>query len=60
VANPIGPGTVCIRALKEYVVARLPQGHPLRVVVLSAPDLMQAETFLVRLEDWLVLLTLAS
>lgn len=51
---------MCIRALKEYVVARLPQGHPLRVVVLSAPDLMQAETFLVRLEDWLVLLTLAS
>ncbi len=45
-----------IRRLKEFVLAELPEDHPLRAVILAERDILTPEEFLAKMEVWAVLL----
>lgn len=48
--------SVRIRPLKEWVLARFPEDHPLREVILAEKDVLTAAEFLAKMEVWTVLL----
>jgi hypothetical protein len=50
-------GSLSIRALKEFVFAQFPEGHPLREVVLAERDRLTPAEFLAKMEVWIVLLS---
>ncbi len=45
-----------MRRLKELVLARFPEDHPLRQVILAEKDLLTQSEFLAKMEVWAVLL----
>jgi hypothetical protein len=45
-----------IRGLKEFVMARFPEEHPLRAVILAERDLLTPAELLAKMEVWSVLL----
>ena len=48
---------VSIRSLKDLVLARFPEGHPLREVILAERDALSPSEFLAKLEVWTILLS---
>ncbi len=49
--------TVSIGGLKELVLARFPEDHPLRDVILAERDNMTGPEVVAKLETWLLLLS---
>src|SRR5713101_7073774 len=49
-------GVLSIRDLKDLVLARFPEDHPLRQVILAEKDLLTPTEFLAKMEVWSVLL----
>ena len=47
---------ISIRPLKDLVLGRFPEGHPLREVILAERDVLSSGEFLAKLEVWSVLL----
>ncbi len=45
-----------VRTLKELVLSRFPEGHPLRDVILAEKDHLTPQEFLAKMEVWGVLL----
>ncbi len=45
-----------VGSLKELVLSRFPEGHPLRAVILSEKDHLTPQEFLAKMEVWGVLL----
>ncbi len=61
VATEDGPAASSIRllpvgSLKELVLSRFPEGHPLRDVILSEKDHLTPQEFLSKMDIWAVLL----
>ncbi len=61
VATEDGPAASSIRllpvgSLKELVLSRFPEGHPLREVILAEKDHLTPQEFLAKMEVWGVLL----
>ena len=54
--HPPIPPTVSIRGLKDLVIARFPEGHPLRDVILAEKDILTRGELIAKLETWLVLI----
>ena len=57
---PPMPPTVSIRGLKDLVIARFPEGHPLRDVILAERDTLTRGELIAKLETWLVLFSRKS
>jgi len=51
-----GDRALSIRSLKDLVMSRFPEEHPLRAVILAERDLLSPQEFVVKLEIWSVLL----
>lgn len=51
------PKMVAVRPLKELVLSRFPENHPLRHVILAEKDFIMAEEFLAKMEVWAVLVS---
>ena len=51
---------VSIRPLKDLVLARFPEGHPLREVILAERDALSPNEFVAKLETWAFLLNRKS
>ncbi len=51
------PESLSIRGLKDFVLARVPEGHPLREVILAEKDRLTPSEFLAKMEVWVVLLS---
>ena len=47
---------VSIRGLKDFVLARFPEDHPLRAVILAEKDVLTPAELLPKMEVWAVLL----
>jgi len=47
---------VSTEGLKQLVLARFPEDHPLREVILAERDVLTAEELLAKMPVWLVLL----
>ncbi len=47
---------VSTEGLKQMVLARFPEDHPLRQVILAERDVLTSEEFLAKMPVWLVLL----
>jgi len=47
---------VSTEGLKQLVLARFPEDHPLREVILAERDVLTSEELLAKLSVWLVLL----
>ena len=58
----VGPHVrvVSIRSLKDLVLERFPEGHPLREVILAERDILTREELIAKLETWLVLFSRKS
>jgi hypothetical protein len=58
VASPAPPGgsALSIRDLKDLVLARFPEDHPLRAVILAEKDVLTPAELLAKMEVWAVLL----
>jgi len=54
--HPPIPPTVSIRGLKDLVIARFPEGHPHRDVILAEKDILTRGELIAKLETWLVLI----
>ncbi len=52
-----GEGAVSIRDLKDLVVGRFPEDHPLRAVILAEKETLTPAEFLAKMEVWVVLLS---
>lgn len=48
--------TLEMRPLKDLVLTRFPEDHPLREVILAEKDLLTPSEFVVKMEIWAVLL----
>jgi hypothetical protein len=46
-----------IRSLKDFVIARFPEDHPLRAVILAERDVLTPAEFLAKMVVWTVLLS---
>ncbi len=55
-SGPSQIATVSTRRLKEFVLNRFAEDHPLRQVILAERDSLTVAEFLAKLETWLVLL----
>ncbi len=51
---------VCIKPLKNFSLLNLTRNSHLRVLILSESDEMTTDVFLVKMGDWLKLLTLET
>lgn len=51
-----GERPLSIRDLKDLVLARFPEDHPLRAVILAEKDVLTPVEFLAKMEVWVVLL----
>jgi len=51
---------VSIRLLKDLALARFPEGHPLREVILAERDALSPDEFVAKLETWVFLLNRKS
>ena len=47
---------VSIEGLKQLVLARFPEDHPLREVILAERDVLTSEELLAKMPVWLILL----
>jgi hypothetical protein len=47
---------VSTEGLKQLVLARFPEDHPLREVILAERDVLTSEEFLAKMSVWIVLL----
>ena len=57
VAASLRPGPrVSIRRVKENFLPKLPEGHPLREVLLQERDILTVEELIAKLETWQLLL----
>ena len=58
----VGPHVrvVSIRSLKDLVLERFPEGHPLREVILAERDALSPNEFVAKLETWAFLLSRKS
>lgn len=51
------PKMISVRPLKELVLSKFPDDHPLREVILAEKDHIAAEEFVVKMEVWAVLVS---
>ncbi len=51
-----GISAVSIHRLKDFVLAHLPDDHPLRSVILAERDVLTPPEFLAKMEVWTILL----
>lgn len=49
-----------MRPLKSFVLDAMPEGHPLREVILAEKDELSSSDFLAKLENWNVLIRLRN
>lgn len=53
-------GIIPTRAIKSFVLSRLPPDHPLRQVILAEKENLTREEFVAKMEVWLILLSQKS
>jgi hypothetical protein len=49
-------GSISTRRIKSFALSHLPEGHPLRQVILAEKEELTAEEFMAKMEIWVILL----